>query len=627
MTQHLPVLSIIVLFFGAFLTAIIGNRNKALRIIIVTAATLTSFIFIMLLIKPILIEGNIMTYWMGNWDPKSDFAIGIGLEIDGLNLMFGVIASISSLISGIYSFKYMSRDEALDKYYILFLMLSGSVLGILFTGDLFNMFIMIVLMTFAEVGLTAFRNRSEGALEAAFKLLVVGSLALALILLGIIMLYAQFHTLNMAQISAMLHNNYTPVTLFAFSALIGGFSVKAYLIPSHAVVPDGCQAAPTPISMLFSGMVNMAGVYGIIRLVFIIYTSMNLTQMRLMFVIWGTVTMLVGAIMALRQENLKRLLAYHCISQIGYVFIGVGLSTVPGLTGGLYHALNETLFMGLLFLCAGAVLYSIGTTDLKKLGGIAKKMPQTALIFIIGALSIVGLPPFNGFVTKSIINRAAIDSGYSLVAIIALMTSLVTLVSFIKVSRLVFYGQLPDEYQGVIEAPLSMRIPMWVMAILCLVSGILPQYVIKYLITPAVSGVLNVGNYIDTMMGTGYAEKWFGEPLLSTEVLYKFPEYLRIVPLICLIVIIIFVLAAVVGALKPNEWAAIYNSIEQDIIYNGEKKKNMFSGAIGILKKSKRYFETLLGFLQRSHSGLINDYALWVVSTTAIVLVYLFIFV
>lgn len=629
MTQHLPVLSIIVLFLGAFLTVIFGSKNKVVRIIIVTAATLSSFIFIMMLIKPVLINGNIITYWMGDWVPVNGWAIGIGLEIDGLNLFFAIIASLTILISGIYSYKYMSKDDALEKYYVLFLMLSGSVLGLIFTGDLFNMFVMIEIMTFASVGLTAFRNRSDGALEAAFKFIVIGSIGSSLILLGTIMLYSQFHTLNMAQLAAMLHNNYTPVTLFAFAALIGGFAVDSYLVPSHVIAPDAYQAAPSSVSMLFSGMVNKAGVYGIIRIIFVIYTSMNLAPMRLMFVFWGTVTMFVGVTMALAQNDFKRLLAFHSISQIGYVFTGVGLSTALGLTGGLYHALNHTLFKGLLFLCAGAVLYRTGTTDLNKLGGLAKKMPQTTLIFLIGAFSISGLPPFNGFVSKWLIYQGTYEAGYAPVTIIALLTSVLTLASFIKVAQSVFFGQLPIEYENITETPLSMRIPMWIMAVLCFITGVVPQYVTKYLITPAVSVVLNVGKYIDAMMGTGYAEKMFGEPVPVTGTGYKLAGYYN--PMAWLIIFVValiaFTLVAVIGGFRPKQVAADDNNPKYDIFYSGEASQHSHVVGNDMLWGLKYDFRGYFNFMHKAHSGVINDYALWVVSTTAVVLVYLFIFV
>jgi multicomponent Na+:H+ antiporter subunit D len=383
MIQHYPILAIIVLFLGAFLTVIFGSRNKIVRTTIVLAATVSSFVFVVSLIKPIMIDGKVITYWMGNWVPVHDWAIGIGLEVDQLSLFFGLLASITILLSGLYSFKYMSKDDTLEKYYVLYLMLSGSVLGLVFTGDLFNMFVMIEIMTFAAVALTAFRNYYEGALEAAFKYIVIGSIGSTFVLAGTIIIYAQVHTLNMAQMAALLHNNYNPATLFALGLLFAGFSIKSFIVPFHTPAADAYMAAPSSVSMLFSGMVNKAGVYGMIRLLYIIFQSMNLPSMKILLIVLGTVTMFVGVTMALAQNDFKRLLAFHSISQIGYVITAIGLSTALGITGGLYHALNHTLFKGLLFLCAGAVFYAAGTTDLNKLGGLAKKMCKQHLYFLL----------------------------------------------------------------------------------------------------------------------------------------------------------------------------------------------------------------------------------------------------
>ena len=200
MIQHLPVIAIMVLFLGAFLTIIFGSKNKKIRATIVMSVVLISNVCIALLIKPIMIDGQIISYWLGGWQPVDGYAIGIAIEVDGLGLLFACIISIMVLMSAIYSFKYMSKKDMLEKYYVLFLMLSGSVMGLVLTGDLFNMYVMIEIMTFAAVALTAFNNDANGALEAAFKYLVVGVMGSGFILLGTILLYSKLNTLNMAQL-------------------------------------------------------------------------------------------------------------------------------------------------------------------------------------------------------------------------------------------------------------------------------------------------------------------------------------------------------------------------------------------------------------------------------------------
>ena len=264
--EHFPAMAVMGLFLGAFLVEIFGSRNKTVRNILAVGAAAIAFAEIVALIKPVMLDGQVISYWMGSWEPVNGYAIGIGYEIDQLNLFFALLVVSTFLFSGIYSLKYMERDHHLGHYYTLYLMLSGSVLGLVLTGDIFNMFVMIEIMTFACVALAAFRSRQKGALEASFKYLVIGSMGSSFTLFGITLLYAQCHTLNMAQLSSILSTTHTPTTTLALGMLVAGFGVKAYLVPFHTPAADSYTVAPASVSMMFSGMVNKAGVYGMIRL-------------------------------------------------------------------------------------------------------------------------------------------------------------------------------------------------------------------------------------------------------------------------------------------------------------------------------------------------------------------------
>ncbi len=188
--HHFPVYSIMVLFLGAFLIVMFGNK-KAVRNIVAILAVSVSLACMIALVKPVMINGEIISYWMGSRSIAGGYAIGIALEVDALSLFFGLLIAVAVFVSGIYSLQYMSHDENVSQYYTLFLMLSGGVIGLVLTGDIFNMFIMVEILTFAAVALTAFRNKVYGALEAAFKYLVVGCIGSTCILVGIIMLFAQ----------------------------------------------------------------------------------------------------------------------------------------------------------------------------------------------------------------------------------------------------------------------------------------------------------------------------------------------------------------------------------------------------------------------------------------------------
>ena len=312
--SHFPVIAVMGLFLFAFLIEIFGAKNKIVRNTLALVASGGAFALIVSLIKPVLIDGDIISYWMGNWSPVAGYAIGIGYEIDALSLFFALLVVTTILLSAIYSVKYMERDHHLGHYYTLFLMLSGSVLGLVLTGDIFNMFVMIEIMTFASVALASFRNNKFGSLEAGFKYLIIGSVGSSLTLAGIALLYAQCKTLNMAQISAVLSvNSLNPTILFAFALMFAGFGVKSYIVPFHTPAADAYMTAPSSISMVFSGMVNKAGVYGMIRLTYVIFRAMDIPAINILLVTFGTITMFIGVTMALAQHDFKRLLAFHSI--------------------------------------------------------------------------------------------------------------------------------------------------------------------------------------------------------------------------------------------------------------------------------------------------------------------------
>ena len=635
--KHFLVIAVMGFFLCAFLVEIFGAKNKIIRNTITLIAAFGAFALITALIKPVLIDGNILAYWMGNWEPVEGYAIGIGYEIDALNMFFALLVVTTILLAAIYSMKYMARDHHLGHYYTLFLMLSGSVLGLVLTGDIFNMFVMIEIMTFASVALTAFRNNKNGALEAGFKYLIVGSIGSSMTLAGIALLYAQCHTLNMAQISAALANGLTPTTVLAFALMFAGFGVKSYLVPFHAPAADAYMTAPTSISMVFSGMVNKAGVYGMIRLVYIIFRAMDLPALQLMLATFGTVTMFVGVTMALAQHDFKRLLAFHSISQIGYVITAIGLATVLGLEAGLFHAMNHTLFKGLLFLTAGAVLYATGTTDLDKLGGLAKKMPKTAICFLIGAFSISGLPPFNGFASKWMIYQAtyqkAAETGnfaYAFVTIVALVVSVMTLASFIKVTQAVFFGQLPKHLEDTKEVPLSMRVPMWIMSALCILSGVFYGFVEKFLLAPAAKAVLNVTNYIDKMMGEGTAAAAGVVDYAANDVVLTLWN-----PVLWLVLFAIVLIAVCIVILTGDKTRGrVLAKTETDsedgkyaTFFGGEQSTHSHVAGSDLFWGFKHDFKGYFKFIQGMHSGVVNDYALYAVVGAALITVLMFVFV
>ena len=623
--QHFPIYAIMVLFLGAFLIVVFGGNRTARNILALLSIT-ASLAFILALVKPVMWNGEIIAYWMGGRVPAGGYAIGIALEVDALSLFFALLVSVAVFVSGVYSIQYMRHDDNEREYYTLFLMLGGGVMGLVLSGDLFNMFIMVEILTFAAVALTAFRNTARGALEAAFKYLVVGSIGSTCILVGTAMLYAQAHTLNLAQLAQVIPGNLNTATKVAFALLFVGFGTKAFIVPFHPLAADAHGAAPASISVMISGVLTKSGIYGIIRLTYFLFQTMNLGTMQFLLVFIGSLSMFVCVTMALAQHDFKRLLAFHSISQIGYVLTAVGLCTALGVSAGLYHAMNHTLFKGLLFLAAGAVLHETGTTDLGKLGGLSKKMPYTTVLFLIGAFSISGIPPFNGFASKWMIYQAtyqkAVESGnigFLLVTIIALVTSVLTLASFVKVSQSVFFGQLPKELENVKEVPFGMRLAMGIFALLCVLTGLFPGLVTTYITEPAAKAVFSVAQYIGAM--------GFDASGVAAETAVSFAHVGVWEPISWLLILCIALLSVTIVAV-----ASKYDKVSQrsgeavdskyELFYGGEAQEFSQVGGGDLFWGFKHNWRGYFDVMHRLHSGVVNDYALWAVVDLALVLLF-----
>lgn len=636
--NNFPILAIMSLFLGAFISSLVGRRNAKVRNTVVFLAMLVSLVLILALIQPVLLEGQVINYWLGNWEPVEGWAIGNSLEVDALSLFFALIVVVAVFVSGVYSFFYMSHDDSLVNYYTLFLMLSGSVLGLVLSGDLFNMFVMIEIMTFTAVALTAFRNHYEGALEGAFKYLVVGSLGSTSVLIGIALLYSQLHTLNLAQIAALLPTASSPVILIAFAFLFVGFGSKAFLFPFHPLAADAHAVAPASISLMISGVLTKCGVYGIIRLCYCLYQNMDQPFVQYFVTGVGVISMFVCVTMAFNQHNFKRLLAFHSISQVGYVITVIGLGSALGMSAGLFHAMNHTIFKGLLFLTAGAVQHATGSLDLDELGGLSKKMPGTCALFLIGAASISGLPPFNGFASKWMIYQATFQKAgetgnffFVVVCVAALITSVLTLASFIKVAQSVFFGQLNPKFAHTREVSLGMRIPMWILAALCILPGLFPDQVQQWLLTPATQAATNASGYIDAAMGTGYAAAHGVESSLVS----GFSLSGAWQPVMWLLLLISVTLAVcIVALLGGDEKATVTSEIsaetdtdpKYDSFFSGEASVYSQVGGSDLFWGFKHNWRHYFSFMHNWHSGVVNDYTLYGAAAMAVALVLCVIF-
>jgi len=459
---------------AAFILPIFGKKRKA------AATFLANLVTILLLVLAILSIGQTDVYEIGKWS----IPLGINLVLDGLSSLLLLAISVVSSAAMLFSVRYMERYTAKSKYLSLFLLMVAGMNGVVLSGDIFNLFVFLEIASLASYALVGFGCGPE-ELEASFKYMVLGTIASIFVLFGVALVYGNTGTLNMAYISKTIQSSGLNAGLaFALGLFITGFGLKAALVPFHAWLPDAHPSAPAPISAMLSGiLIKTLGVYALARIVFNVFGVS--IEVGWLLVALGILSMVAGAFLAIGQWDLKRLMAYSSISQIGYVVLGIGLGATLlakganvawaslAILGGLFHLANHAVYKSLLFLTSGSVEMSTGTRQMKEMGGLAERLPVTRAACTVASASIAGIPPFAGFWSKLILVIAAVQAHLYWVAAIIVFVSLCTLIMYLKVQRYVFLGELPEALQGTKEHGGSMAVAMIFLACLCVLMGLL----------------------------------------------------------------------------------------------------------------------------------------------------------
>jgi len=485
LNSNLPLLTVIIPFFLAIVVVSFVkerfNRAQQLRLIMV-------IIFIVAIVMACLLGLMLFEILKGNTIHSAFLPqmapFGLRLQVDGLSIVMALVGFLLWLAVSIYSISYIKTD--LVRYYSLLLILLGAVQGTVLAKDLINFYVFLEMTTVITYFLII-HKRSTVALKAGYKYILMNLIGAFLILLSIILVYVDTGNYGITGFSES--NSFVPPLLF----LVGCF-IKAGAVPLHTWLPDAHPAAPSPISAFLSGIVIKIGAYGIIRFIFPIlnsdlYVNNFREPLSTLIIYIAVASMLIGVLLALAQTDIKRLLAYHSVSQMGYILLGIGMGTKLGLAGGLYHLVNHTMFKGLLFLCMGAVTYSTGTRKLDNLGGLWKRMPITTLTCIIAALAISGIPPLNGFASKTVLAKAATDFSFVL-KFVMIITAALTFASFFKLISYTFFGEPKRQLITIKEVPILMMLPMIVLAILCVLLGINAQFVLDRFIKFTISGLV-----------------------------------------------------------------------------------------------------------------------------------------
>ncbi|MFQ5598225.1 MAG: complex I subunit 5 family protein [Nitrospiria bacterium] len=413
-----------------------------------------------------LYRDGIQSYRLGGWSAP----FGIVLVGDLLSGIMLVLASVIALSALAYSFGYLKDDAEQALFHPLFFFLWAGTNGTFLTGDIFNLFVMFEVMLMSIYCLLTMLGEKK-QFEAGIKLISMGLLSSALFLAAVGGIYAFAGTLNMADLALKIrpHADHPLISAVAV-LLISVFGLKAAMMPLHFWLPDVHSSAPTPISAMLSGILIKVGIYAIIRVFCLIFVDLQGT-FQVFILSLACVTMFMGAMGAVGQSDLKRLLAYSSVSQIGYIIMGVGFFTVAGIAAALFYTISHGIIKSSLFLAAGVLKKMRGTTEMSEHGNMVEISPSFALFFLIGVISLGGIPPSGGFFMKFQLIKAGIDGAFYIPVIVAFMVSLITLFYLFQSWQTVCLSAPPGaSYTTGPSAKLL--VPLGLLALLCLALGI-----------------------------------------------------------------------------------------------------------------------------------------------------------
>jgi multicomponent Na+:H+ antiporter subunit D len=390
-----------------------------------------------------------VVHWFGGWEPRHGVALGIAFVVDPAGAALAAFTAF--LTSAAIAFAWTYYDESGPPFPVLMLAFMAALIGFFLTGDLFNLFVFFELMGVAAYALTAYRSEDESAVMGALAFAVINSAGAFLILLGIALVYGRTGALNMAQIAHALGRHADGLVVVAFAFIACGLLVKAALVPFHFWLADAHAVAPTPLCVLFSGIMVQAGVYAVARVYWSVFSGAlgeHEAALRGVFLTFGVVTALVGATMCFAQRHLKRLLAFSTIAHTGILVCAFALLHTQALGGMWLYVLGHGLAKGALFMCSGILLNRFGSVDVEALRNVLRGKPWLTAVLALGALALAGMPPFGTFAGTALIDDGAREIGLSWLRYPLLLAAALTGGSVLNaLGRMAFgWGPPPDPH-------------------------------------------------------------------------------------------------------------------------------------------------------------------------------------
>jgi len=471
MTSHLPVLQVVVPLIAAPFCALLPCGRAAWAITLV-ACWYAFYVALSLLGQ--VADGTVISYEIGGWAAPW----GIEYRVDAVNAF--VLLIVSAIGAVVVPFARLSVESELPArqipyFYSAFLLCLAGLLGITITGDAFNVFVFLEISSLSSYALIAM-GKDRRALTASFQYLVMGTVGATFILIGIGLLYMMTGTLNMADLALRLPAvNETRTVHVGFALLTIGISLKLALFPLHLWLPNAYAYAPSAVTAFLAATATKVAVYMLLRFFFTVFGaafSFDMMQLDYVLLPLALVGVFSASVVAIFQADVKRMLAYSSVAQIGYMILGISMATVTGVTAGILHLFNHALMKGALFMALGCVVYRLGSARMEQMAGLAKSMPWTMAAFVAGGLSLIGVPTTVGFISKWYLILGAIQKGWWAAAALVLITSLLAVVYIWRVVEVAYFKPSPADAAPVSEASAMLLVPTWILVIANFYFGI-----------------------------------------------------------------------------------------------------------------------------------------------------------
>ena len=462
---HLPALQVVIPLLGALLAGLLRRGSVAFALALVVS-WIMPFISVAMLWQTL--SSGPISYHLGGWEPPW----GIEYRVDALNGFVLVLVSTVGAVIMPFARRSVAFEVAEGQqawFYCMYLLCLTGLLGITVTGDAFNAFVFLEISSLSTYVLIAL-GHDRRALLSAFQYLVMGTIGATFYVIGVGLLYLLTGSLNMVDIAARLgpawaENSRAIVAALAFVTV--GISLKLALFPLHVWLPNAYAYAPSWVTTFLSATATKVAIYLLVRFYFSIFgvaIDFRALPVTEIIIALSVAAMFVASFIAVFETNLKRMLAFSSVAQIGYITLGIGLANQAGLTGGLVHVVNHALMKAALFLAAGAIFYRVGTVQLKELVGIGRKMPLTMAAFTIAGFGLVGTPGTSGFVSKWYLALGALDKGWWVLVFLIVGSSLIALVYVGRVLEVVWLREPSAAIAHANDPPLSMLLPIILLA-------------------------------------------------------------------------------------------------------------------------------------------------------------------